>query len=204
MMGLFNRLSCHRWSAAGSGAMSWGLMLCSAGAIAVPLDAQTSSSGVAEKHRSKRSHELVDLQCSNELTRRQVTLFANGTVRVKQGLHDDVDMKLGELDPVTLQGYTDRFTELDYSEVERRQVLPTGGDWVESCTLDLDFPDNRMRSLSFSRFLKSRSPIRRRFLVSAGRSLIMPSSAPKSQKCTILLLSFNSSRTAGTTFGIAE
>jgi hypothetical protein len=84
-----------------------------------------------------------------------VTLFANGTVRVKQGLHEEVDLRLVELDPVTLLGYTQRLAELDFSEVEESQILPTGGDWIEECELDLDIPEVAKpvkESLGFTKF----------------------------------------------------
>ncbi|MBZ0112054.1 MAG: hypothetical protein K8J08_06315 [Thermoanaerobaculia bacterium] len=101
------------------------------------------------------SHELADLRCETELTRRQVTLFANGTVRVKEGLHEEMDLRLAELDPVTLRGYTERLAELDFSEVEASQILPTQGAWVEECELDLDIPDVAKplkESLGFTKF----------------------------------------------------
>lgn len=107
------------------------------------------------KIRSKVSHELADLRCETQLTRRQVTLFANGTVRVKEGLHEEMDLRLAELDPVTLRGYTERLAELDFSEVDASQILPTQGEWVEECELDLDIPDLAKplkESLGFTKF----------------------------------------------------
>ena len=108
-----------------------------------------------EQPVSKRTHELVNLECRDEVSRRLVTLFANGTVRVKEGLKDEQQMLLAELDPVTLQGYIDRFTELDYSEIDRQQILPTEGTWVATCELMLDFPGDANfgpQTMAFSRF----------------------------------------------------
>ncbi len=128
----------------GRAVIPWGLALLFAAGV-LPVEA-------LQEIESLRSHELVDLHCTNELTRRRVTLFGNGTVRVKEGTHDEQKLLLADLDPITLEGYTDRYSEIDYSEIERTQVLPAEGEWVEECKLQLDFPQGVRKTMEFSVF----------------------------------------------------
>lgn len=91
--------------------------------------------------RDLRSVERVDYDCSSDIGRRQMTLFANGTVRLRlwnaEGEHD---MLLKELDPDQLEGYLNRLREIDLSESEERREGPAG-EWVQKCRLELDLYD---------------------------------------------------------------
>jgi len=98
-----------------------------------------------------RSREVLDYRCANSLGSRQVTLFANGTVRLREGLGKAPRMRLGELGPVELEGYLRRLADADLSEVHDRQES-TEGEWVEHCTLRLALGDGVERRLAFSRF----------------------------------------------------
>jgi len=98
-----------------------------------------------------RSRELLDYRCANNLGGRQVTLFANGTVRLREGLGKEPRMRLGEIGPVELEGYLRRLAAEDLSEVHDRQES-TEGEWVEHCTLRLALDGAPERVLSFSRF----------------------------------------------------
>ena len=98
-----------------------------------------------------RSRELFDYRCANSLGVRQVTLFANGTVRLREGLGKEPRMRLGELGPVELEGYLRRLAAEDLSEVHDRQESAEG-EWVERCTLRLALDGGSPRQLAFSRF----------------------------------------------------
>ncbi len=99
-----------------------------------------------------RSRELLDYRCANSLGVRQVTLFANGTVRLREGLGKEPRMRLGEIGPVELEGYVRRLAAEDLSEVHDRGESAEG-DWVERCTLRLALDDGSPeRKLSFSRY----------------------------------------------------
>lgn len=98
-----------------------------------------------------RSRELLDYRCANSLGVRQVTLFANGTVRVREGLGKEPRMRLGEIGPVELEGYVRRLAAEDLSEVHDRGESAEG-DWVERCTLRLAIDGSPERKLSFSRY----------------------------------------------------
>lgn len=88
--------------------------------------------------RDLRSVELVDFDCSSDIGRRRMTLFANGTVRVRLWADDvEQDMLLKELNPQELTGYVNRLREIDLSESEESRQSPTG-DWIQQCELVLD------------------------------------------------------------------
>ena len=71
---------------------SRGLLLLAAFVSAAALDAS------ADNRTTVRFRYL----CSNELGRRDITLFASGTVRLRQGLWNDQEMNLDELSPEQL------------------------------------------------------------------------------------------------------
>lgn len=113
--------------------------------------AATASSRDAARPLADRSRELLDYRCANSLGVRQVTLFANGTVRVREGLGKEPKMRLGELGPVELEGYLRRLAAEDLSEVHDRQES-TEGEWVERCTLHLTLDGAVERLISFGRY----------------------------------------------------
>jgi hypothetical protein len=98
-----------------------------------------------------RSREVLDYRCESELGRRQVTLFANGTVRLWDGLHEAPRMTLGELAPEELQGYLRRLRSEDLSEVDETREGPDGS-WVERCRLVLELPGQARRQYAFGRY----------------------------------------------------
>jgi len=110
--------------------LSTGLLLLGALAVAVPA---------AKPPADPRSVEVARYDCASELGRREVTLFANGTVRVREGEPGKEWMGLGELSPAELDGAVNRLRDEDLSEVRR---LPHGveGQWIERCTLVLHRP----------------------------------------------------------------
>ncbi|MEM7584921.1 MAG: hypothetical protein AAF560_16125 [Acidobacteriota bacterium] len=69
-----------------------------------------------------RSTEVLRYACSNQLGRRDITLFANGTVRLRQGLWDDQEMRLDELLSEELSSYLNRLRQLHHSA----DLLATG------------------------------------------------------------------------------
>lgn len=82
-----------------------------------------------------RSIELLRRDCRSEIGRQEVTLFANGTVRLREGIPQDPKMTLEELDPERLGGYLRRLEAEDLSEVENDAAGGVVGDWVEQCQL---------------------------------------------------------------------
>ncbi|HVR95974.1 MAG TPA: hypothetical protein VMW27_05125 [Thermoanaerobaculia bacterium] len=100
---------------------------------------------------SERSTEVARYGCESDLGRREVTLFGNGTVRLRDGVRGEELMGLAELDPGELEAYLNRFKQEDLSEVGR---LPEGveGAWVEQCMLTLSLPGGTTQVFRFGRY----------------------------------------------------
>jgi hypothetical protein len=98
-----------------------------------------------------RSVVLVREDCVSSIGRREVTLFANGTVRVLEGLPGDESMHLGEATPDEVAAFLARLDEPDLSETDRAEEAPVG-EWVESCALDLLLPERPERRFRFGRY----------------------------------------------------
>jgi hypothetical protein len=117
-----------------------GLLLVAAAVVAPPARAT-----------DPRSQVLVDYHCSNDLGRRQVTLFGNGTVRLREGLEGEEVMRLAELAPSELHAYLRRLRAEDLREVAEDDPEVVG-EWVERCYLELDLPGREPRRFGFGKF----------------------------------------------------
>jgi hypothetical protein len=127
-------------------------MFCLATVALAPWTSRPAAGGLAPTSPAgDRSVELLDYRCESELGRRQVTLFANGTVRLWEGLREDPRMTLGELSPEELQGYLRRLRGEDLSEVDATREGPEGS-WVERCVLVLSLAESRPRRYAFGRY----------------------------------------------------
>ncbi|MBP1642728.1 MAG: hypothetical protein H6Q03_1397 [Acidobacteria bacterium] len=98
-----------------------------------------------------RSRVLVREDCSSTIGRREVTLFANGTVRLLEGPPGQEAMRLGEVGAEDAAAFVRRISEQDLSETDLRGDSP-GGAWVESCLLALDLPDRAPLRFRFGRY----------------------------------------------------
>lgn len=117
----------------------------------------------------RRSIEVVNLDCASKLGRERLTLFANGTVRLRRdppsttgvnlttglGVEPvvvETEVYLGEMGPDELDIYLDRLRVIDLSKV-REEGLGAGvrGDWVERCELLMEFPRYLPRRFEFGR-----------------------------------------------------
>jgi hypothetical protein len=98
-----------------------------------------------------RTYELLRYECSNELGRREITLFLNGTVRLRDGALGKEAMGLAELNPDELDGALNRLAEENLSEFKH---LPSGisGQWIEKCVLALHLPDKPVQLFHFGRY----------------------------------------------------
>lgn len=122
--------------------------------FAVP-DADRDLDRHLDRHldRDPRSRIVLHFDCASELGRREVTLFGNGTVRLREGPRGAEEMLLGELEPRALEGVLARLEAEDLSEVPD-EVHGVEGEWVERCVLEL--PLRRGRRDGPSRFRFSR------------------------------------------------
>lgn len=104
----------------------------------IALLALSAAPAIAQ-YQDLRSLELLDYDCVSEINSRRVTLFGNGTARLKLVTAGEPSMLLKELAPDELDGYLNRFREIDLSETES-VGHSASGDWVARCTLELDLP----------------------------------------------------------------
>jgi hypothetical protein len=114
--------------------------------------------------KDARSVEIFRLDCANTLGRREVTLFANGTIRLRDGKPGEELMGLAEVGPSDYQAFVERLKAENLSEVGR---LPSGveGEWVEQCMLALDLPGQTPRILHFGRYDTLPLPLSRLLLI---------------------------------------
>ncbi len=112
----------------------------------------TWSAPAARLLADDRSTERFRYLCSNDLGRRDVTLFANGTVRLREGLWDSQEMYLDELTPEELESALRRLQEIGAEELAgvSRPPETIGGEWVERCELHVALADTAAWSLAFS------------------------------------------------------
>lgn len=94
--------------------------------------------------------EVFLLNCANDHYRREVTLFGNGTIRVREGYAATPEMWLGELDEETTRALILRLLEPDLAEVPptTRTVV---GEWVESCRYELRLSGDEPQVYEFQR-----------------------------------------------------
>ena len=98
-----------------------------------------------------RSFELVRYDCTTDLTRREMTLFANGTIRVREGQIGNEWMGLTELGPDELQGFVNRFLGEDLSESPNPEKGVEGA-WIERCELRLHLPGRPLQTYRFGHY----------------------------------------------------
>ena len=102
----------------------------------------------------ERSTERFRYSCSNSLGRRDITLFGNGTVRLRQGPWEDQQMFLTELGPEDLQAQLRALREIyDQREIQSVDLTdqPVSGEWVERCSIRLELPDRPVSKVTFGK-----------------------------------------------------
>ena len=104
-----------------------------------------------QEPRIPRTWEVVRRDCRTSVNVEELTLFANGTIRVRFRGEEKDEMRLAELNRDQVEAYLRRLEAEDLSEVPegREDVL---GALVESCRLTLDLPDQNKRRFYFGRF----------------------------------------------------
>ncbi|MEM7482451.1 MAG: hypothetical protein AAF481_14845 [Acidobacteriota bacterium] len=117
----------------------------------VILVALLSGAASAAGEGSLQGTERVRLDCRSDLQRRDLTLFANGTVRLKEGPPGEEKMALGEVSPSEVEEYLRLLSEVETSEAAIGTAGP-GGDWVDRCELTLNLPEREEESFEFQRF----------------------------------------------------
>ena len=119
---------------------AWGILLL---LLAPPV--------LGQEGRDDRTVEIVHYECRTDTTRRETTLFANGTIRVRDGALGNEQMGLSELGPDDLQAYVNRLSALDLSR-DRSPEKGMQGAWVERCELRLQLPGQELQTWRFGQF----------------------------------------------------
>ncbi len=129
-----------------------------------------------------RSHELLRYQCESDVGGHQLTLFANGTLRLRETQTEGEErrMRLAELGPAELAAYRNRLAAEDLSEVRARGA-EMSGDWVERCSLWLELPDRQPELLRFGRLDTLPLPLARLLTVVDDLLLEVDRRAPRSR-----------------------
>ena len=102
--------------------------------------------GAENEPKSLRSWEIVRRDCRTSISRQEVTLFGNGTLRLKTRDEEKDEMQLAELPPEDADAFVRRLEAEDLSEVAegREETL---GPHVERCGLFLDLPGRGLSRL---------------------------------------------------------
>ncbi|MEM8994963.1 MAG: hypothetical protein AAGF23_09255 [Acidobacteriota bacterium] len=107
----------------------------------------TGLRGANELGLDLRSVERFRWECRNEISRRDVTLFGNGTVRLRRGPRGRQDLQLDELERELLLEYLSRLARIQRSRALRHDVAggqdfgQVDGELGEACLIQLRLPD---------------------------------------------------------------
>ena len=119
------------------------------------ISALPSAAQAPPREIDSRSLELVRRDCSTRLGRHEVTLFANGTIRLRRWQAEESTMTLAELGREEVDAFRRRFAAIDLRETPERPPKGVSGEWIERCDLVLA-PELELR-------LRSDDPRLRRF-----------------------------------------
>jgi hypothetical protein len=105
----------------------------------------------ASEPMDPRSKTLLRRDCLGESGHADVTLFANGTIRVREGEEPERQMRLAELPLDVLRAYVNRLEEIDLSETEAG-VPDTELRWSGRCQIELGIGDGEPQVFQFGPF----------------------------------------------------
>lgn len=115
------------------------------------VSAQQRAAAEPPAYRDPRSLEVVRFDCRTGTLRSELTLFANGTMRLREGEVGSESMLLSELDPDSLAAYLRRLAAESLDD-GLRPPPPVGGIFTEQCSLVLDVPDGPVGTARFGAF----------------------------------------------------
>lgn len=98
----------------------------------------------------ERSTQLLRRDCSTQLGRNELTLFANGTIRLREWRGEATTLRLAELGRDELDAFLRRIEASDPGE---RKAIPSGvsGGWIERCEVLLQVPRGSKRLFRYGR-----------------------------------------------------
>ncbi len=104
----------------------------------------------AASPRSDASTELLRRDCSSDLGRNEVTLFANGTVRWREWRDEELSMRLAEIGRDEVAAFLHRIEDC-HPETIRESPGGVSGSWMERCELALSLPEAPSKVLRYGR-----------------------------------------------------
>lgn len=107
--------------------------------------------GSAAAEEDPRSRVLLRSSCETEASARELTLFANGTVRLREGMGATRTMRLSELGDSELRAYINRLEDIAFDDLAP-QAKGIEGDLVERCELELELPEEEPKELVYGQF----------------------------------------------------
>lgn len=118
-----------------------------AGRAVVPL-VLVAVVAAASEAPDPRSQEIVRFRCLSGEALSDLTLFGNGTLRLREGPPGEPEMTLSELDPDSYAAYVRRLqAEKLGNDIEAPESVE--GLFTEQCVLELDVPDGPSGAASF-------------------------------------------------------
>jgi hypothetical protein len=124
---------------------------------------------VAQSSADPRSVEILRLDCTTGPVRNDVTLFGNGTLRLRSGETGQEELMLSELDGDSFDAYIRRLQQESLGDglaAPRRME----GLWTEQCVLTAAVPDGPSGTEAFSGLDSLSLPLSR--VVSIARELM--------------------------------
>ena len=109
----------------------------------------TPARRLSDLHRDERSIERLRIDCRSAIHRRDITLFGNGTIRLRVGPTEQQEMFLEELGPEELTAYlkrlirirrSDRFPAVTTAPRYIKDSIQVDGEWIDFCRLTLELP----------------------------------------------------------------
>jgi hypothetical protein len=97
-----------------------------------------------------RGVEVLRERCSGGLAVRDITLFLNGTVRLREGAPGEDRLELRELGPEEVERLIRDLGDIDLGETGSNLDAPQGA-WTESCRLDLALPGRPPLRIDYGR-----------------------------------------------------
>lgn len=104
-----------------------------------------------EPREDLRGRLLLDYDCASDIDRRSISLFANGTIRLRTEGLGERSVRLAELAPYELSGFVNRLAAEDLSETDAETLSPEG-DWIERCKLELSLLDRPTETFQLDRY----------------------------------------------------
>ena len=98
-----------------------------------------------------RSQVVLESDCMTEASRRQITLFANGTVRMRDGLGATRTMRLVELGDVELRAYQNRLRDIRFDDLAPHSS-GMEGSLVERCKVEVAPPESETLLFEYGQF----------------------------------------------------